>query len=567
MLDRPLFLRGLSFEPRTPAFRIALILTKMKLGDLTYLRQLPEKELSAYAQAARNMILQSTKEKEGHIRSSFGVAELTVALHYFFRTPEDLLIWDVGHQAYIHKVITDRAERFTSNRRFGGLSGFTNRTESPFDPFGAGHSSTSLSALSGFWKADQLSGRKRALIAVIGDGAITGGMSFEALNYLGQEQANCWVILNDNQSSIDANVGGLQRFGRYQSWAESLGFHYSEIEGGNDPEQILAGFRTAQDQKGPRFIRICTEKGKGYSTGIAKADKPTDPSFQDYFAQGMERLMAQDERIVVLSPAMLSGAKLLALQKKYPERVIDVGIAEQQAVTMAAGLAAAGYLPYVHLYATFLIRALDQLNHDVLLQELKVVFCLDRAGIVGADGATHHGLLDQTMLRGLPHLDVWNASSGLHLEQLLNRARLGKRSVALRYPKAETPVVEADQDLAPWRFWQKGKEGLVISTGLVSHTVQAALQGRPWAHLQVARVQPLALTAIRELAVKYPRVLCVEEQAWSGSVAEQLAAAGLQKLQFKGLPSAHLPHGSRQKLLAVYGLDQETLSAYLAELK
>lgn len=537
----------------------------MEMGDLTYLRKLPEADLDAYAQEARQWVLKSTNDKEGHIRSSFGVAELTVCLHYYFQTPDDILIWDVGHQAYIHKVITDRAFRFEENRKLGGISGFTNRLESPFDPFGAGHSSTSISALAGFWKADQLKARKRSLVAVIGDGALTGGMSFEALNFLGQEQADCWIILNDNQSSIDPNVGGLQRFGRYREWAESLGFQYSEISSGHHSPSILKGLREAASQEGPRFIRVSTEKGKGYPTGIAKADKPAGDSFQDHFANAMEGLLSEDERVVVLSPAMLSGAKLLNLSRKYPERVLDVGIAEQHVVTMAAGLAAAGFLPFVHLYSTFLTRALDQINHDVLLQGLKVVFCIDRAGLVGADGATHHGLLDQSLLVGLPNIDFWQAGSGPHLEYLLAGAKKGKNALAIRYPKAATPDSAQEKRGTPWRLWREGQKKLVISSGLLSYTVAKALEDMSdWGHLQVAQLQPLDRIGILTQAQKYQQVLFVEEQAWHGSIAQQLLP-DLPQAAFKGLPSVHLPHGARSELLARYGLDVAGLKTYFLE--
>jgi len=537
------------------------------------LRSLAPSKLAALCQELRQFLLEKTRTKAGHIKSSLGVTELTVALHYVYKTPKDILIWDVGHQAYVHKIITDRKDRFHTNRLKNGITGFTNRQESPFDPFGAGHSSTSVSALAGFWKAGQLSQKQRKYVAVIGDGALTGGMAFEALNYLGEQQANCLIILNDNKSSIDPNVGALNHLNSYQAFAESLGFSFHEVTAGNDVQALVNVLQDLKKHKGPVFLKVRTQKGLGFRTFESHLKKTEVKTFQNLFGQKVHHLMAQDPRVVVLSPAMLSGADLKLAQAAFPERVIDVGIAEQHVVTMAAGLAADGYYPIVHLYSTFAQRALDQIIHDVVLQKLPVLFCLDRAGLVGADGPTHHGVFDISLLASLPHLELWAPASGLALAEQLEHCVSQRKLAAIRYPKDEVayeiPPLDSTS-LAP-SWWKKGHTRCVVSYGSLAAQAQAAVQNSEYAHLNIPCLKPFPAQVLQSLLAPFQKLITVEEnmaQGGLGACVQQMIAQGSWSGTHRalGLPDQFVGQGSRQELLTDCQLDAAGIAAALKHL-
>ncbi|MDX1333349.1 MAG: 1-deoxy-D-xylulose-5-phosphate synthase, partial [Robiginitalea sp.] len=431
-------------------------------GDL---RNLPESQLSGLAAELREFIIDVVSVKEGHLGASLGVVELTIALHYVFNTPDDRLIWDVGHQAYGHKILTGRRETFDSIRQKGGLSGFPGRSESPYDPFGTGHSSTSVSALLGMALAARLQGNKhRQHIAVIGDASIASGMAFEALNHAGVSDANLLIILNDNAIGIDPSVGALKEYltavkkgtGGGENLFECLNLKYSGPMDGHDLPGLIRELKRQKSETGPRLLHLITTKGKGLqqaeenqvtyhapgrfdkTTGdLLKTSTPPDlgPKYQDVFGHTLVELARKNKNIVGITPAMPTGSSLKYMMEAFPERSFDVGIAEQHAVTLAAGMATEGLTPYCAIYSTFLQRGYDQVIHDVALQNLPVVFCLDRAGLVGKDGPTHHGVFDIAYLRCIPNLKLAAPMDNLELRNMLYTAQLEDAGpVAIRYP-------------------------------------------------------------------------------------------------------------------------------------
>jgi len=531
------------------------------------IRGLSADVLPTLAAELRDFIQTETATKAGHIRSSLGVVELSIALHYYFRTPEDILIWDVGHQAYAHKVLCERQKLFASNRQKGGISGFTKRQESSYDPFGAGHSSTSISALAGFIKSADLDKIKRRHIAVIGDGALTGGQAFEALNYLGDLALPCLIILNDNQGSIDPNVGGLQANGRYRDFAESLGFQYLEGQDGNDLNSILEYFKEADQYQSPVFLHLHTQKGLGYLDDISRKGKPAAPSYQSAFEAYILPKLEQDQNLVILSPAMLAGAGLRTAQSRFPERVIDVGIAEQHVVTMAAALAADGKRVIVHLYSTFAQRAYDQIVHDVALQALPVVFILDRAGLVGEDGPTHHGVFDQSMLSDIPNLVLGAPAGAKALGQMLDWAlEQEDKAVFLRYPKAsyDPQIDEYWQGLEP-HLWYTGKSNkMLISYGSLAGMVQSVAEESAWSHLHIPLYRPLDLEALRLALAEAEKLILVDENPVGGSVHQgirELFSSGVLKADYQHilLPKEFVEHASRKEQLSEFGFSREQL--------
>jgi 1-deoxy-D-xylulose-5-phosphate synthase len=537
------------------------------LKNTAQLRLLPVSQLADLCQELRQFVQAKTQTKAGHIKSSLGVTELTVALHYVFNTPKDILIWDVGHQAYVHKILTQRKDNFNSNRLKGGLSGFTSRAESPFDPFGAGHSSTSISALAGFHKASILRQEIRQHIAVIGDGALTGGMAFEALNYLGEQQSNCLIILNDNQSSIDANVGALQKMGTYAAFAESLGWQFFEEKQGNNAEALCKTLKELKDKPGPKLLRVSTQKGMGFmAPKAAENNTPTPVSYQSIFGQTVLTLMQNNPKLVVLSPAMLSGANLGAAQKAFPQRVIDVGIAEQHVVTMAAGLAADGFFPLIHLYSTFAQRALDQIIHDFALQKLPGLICLDRAGLVGADGATHHGAFDISLLASIPNLKIMAPATATIFSAQLEAALLENTLSVIRFPKASLAFASAplgDASAAP-HWWKKGAEKCLVSFGSLAEEAQTAVENTPYAHLNIPVLAPFPKKELAALLAPFKVVLSIEENTAAGGLGAALQSLLTNtNLAFQHraltLPHRFVAHGSRAQLLADCGLDARAI--------
>lgn len=413
------------------------------LPSLEMLRGMRPDALATVAHTLRNFLRETTEDKAGHLASSLGVAELTVALHALLHCPEDILIWDVGHQAYGHKVLTDRAEVFHANRTPAGPSGFPKRDESPFDAFGVGHSSTALSALLGFARADALTGRKRRRVAVVGDGAFTGGMVFEALNDAGSQGDDVLLILNDNGQAIEENVGALHQNGRYEAFIQSLGWTWmgGPIDGHDMPE-LHSALEHALQASGPRVLHVQTRRPLLDSLGLSES-LPGPQHFQTHFAESLIALAARDARIVALTAAMAPGCSLDRFREAFPKRFFDGGIAEGHVVTEAAGMAAAGLRPVVNLYSTFSQRAVDQWIHDVALQNLPVILCLDRAGLVGEDGDTHHGVFDLALFRSVPNTAIWAPRNGEALEEALREALAYGGPAIIRYPKGTEPSLLA----------------------------------------------------------------------------------------------------------------------------
>ncbi|MDG2073287.1 MAG: 1-deoxy-D-xylulose-5-phosphate synthase, partial [Polaribacter sp.] len=442
-----------------------------KLLDIIYnpkdLRKLKPEQLPVLAKELREFIIDIVATKEGHLGASLGVVELTIALHYLFDTPNDLLVWDVGHQAYGHKILTERKAVFDTNRRLNGISGFPKRSESNYDAFGVGHSSTSISAILGMAIASKLKGEiEKQHIAVIGDASIASGRAFEALNHAGVTDANVLVILNDNAIGIDPSVGALKeyltkvktdkRLAAQNNIIKALNFNYSGPIDGHNFEEILSELSRLKKVKGPKFLHIITTKGKGLQqaeenqvqyhapgkfdskTGeiIPKEQKIEPIKYQDVFGKTLVELADKNDKIVGITPAMITGSSLNYLLEKYPERTFDVGIAEQHAVTLAAGMATQGIVPFCNIYSTFLQRAYYQIIHDVALQNLPVIFCLDRAGLVGEDGATHHGVFDLAYLRCIPNLIIFAPRNEVELRNIMYTAQLGlENPIAIRYPR------------------------------------------------------------------------------------------------------------------------------------
>ncbi len=526
-------------------------------------------ELSQLSQELKEFVKTTTKTKAGHINSSLAVAELTVALHYVFNTPQDVLIWDVGHQAYIHKVITGRKAVFHTNRKKGGLSGFTNSSESKYDPFGAGHSSTSISAAVGFAMGAKLSKSQRKHIVVIGDGAFTGGMSFEALNYLGEQKLDVLIVLNDNESSIDKNVGALANYGNYREYCESLGIEYLGKVDGHDVKSLVDQLKDAKEKQLPRLIRVKTKKESATANvGEGKLDSPK--SFQEVFAKTMIEIATQNEKVVAITPAMLSGSGLDRFKEKFHNRTFDVGIAEQHAVTMAAGLAADGYIPVVHLYSTFSQRAYDQIIHDVALQGLHVIFCLDRAGLVGEDGATHHGNFDPGFLNTIPNLTIAAPLDGAGLETVLHTAISGSGPWVIRYPKSECQFLRntLKVKLGKMRELKPGTKKAILSFGAIGVNVKDALSGTPYAHFDVTYLKPIDKEEITAIAAKFDEVITVEENSARGGVGDAVRSViselGLSpKVRSLAIPDIFIEHGSIDELHQLCGLDAKSILKFI----
>ena len=445
------------------------------INDPKDIRTLEIVDLLQLAQELREFIIDIVATKEGHLGASLGVVELTIAIHYVFNTPKDKLIWDVGHQAYGHKILTGRRDIFDTNRQLGGISGFPKRTESIYDVFGTGHSSTSISAILGMALASQIKGAKNIQhIAVIGDASIASGMAFEALNHAGDTNANVLIILNDNAIGIDPSVGALKKYltnvkkgtAKDENIFECLNFNYSGPLDGHDLAMLIKELKRLKDIEGPKLLHIITTKGKGLKkaeenqvayhapgkfnkeTGDLwpKTSEKQPPKYQDVFGHTLVELAKNNEHIVGITPAMPTGSSLKYMMEQIPERAFDVGIAEQHAVTMAGGMAAEGLVPFCNIYSTFLQRAYDQIIHDVALQNLPVIFCLDRAGIVGQDGATHHGIYDMAYLRCIPNLIIFAPLNEIELRDIMFTAQLGLgQPIAIRYPRGRGVTLDWKQ--------------------------------------------------------------------------------------------------------------------------
>ena len=568
------------------------------------LRKLDPVDLPELASELRDFIIGIVAVKEGHLGASLGVVELTIAIHYIFNTPNDLLIWDVGHQAYGHKILTGRKDNFHTNRELGGISGFPKMDESPYDAFGTGHSSTSISAALGMALASQLNGdRQRQHIAVIGDASIASGMAFEALNHAGVTETNLLVILNDNAIGIDPSVGALKQyltratlktFPEGDNIFEALNFSYSGPVDGHDIPKLLAALSALKEKSGPRLLHVITTKGKGLKkaeqqqvtyhapgrfdarTGelAPKEDTPLPPKFQDVFGHTLVELAETNEQIMGITPAMPTGSSLKYMMERFPNRAFDVGIAEQHAVTLSAGLATQGLTVYCAIYSTFLQRAYDQVIHDVCLQGIPVVFCLDRAGIVGADGATHHGIFDLAYLRCIPNLTIYAPRGLVELRNILFTVQKGLTGpIAIRYPRGRGDVLDWKK---PFRSIQMGKGELlrrgeklaVISVGHMAGRVSQAIDmidNTLVAHYDLGFVKPMDSEMLHAIFEEFECVATVEDGVVAGgagsAVAEFAARHHYQnRLELIGVPDHFPQHGSSQELYELMGLSAERLA-------
>lgn len=575
------------------------------------LRKLKPEDLSQLASELRSFIIDIVSVKEGHLGASLGVTELTIAMHYVFNTPDDLLIWDVGHQAYGHKILTGRRENFDTNRQWGGLSGFPKRSESIYDTFGTGHSSTSISAALGMALASKLKGdMDRNHIAVIGDASIASGMAFEGLNHAGVTDANLLVVLNDNAIGIDPSVGALKEYltnvkegrnPRSNNMIQSLNFDYTGPVDGHDLPALLRELERLKQVKGPRFLHIITTKGKGLRqaeedqvkyhapgkfdrlTGdiLAIADENLPPKYQDVFGLTLVELAEKNHRIVGITPAMPSGSSMKFMMEAYPERAFDVGIAEQHAVTLAAGMAAQGMIVYCNIYSTFLQRAYDQVIHDVALQNLPVIFCLDRAGLVGEDGATHHGVFDLAYLNCIPNLIIYAPRNESALRNILYTAQLGlEHPIAIRYPRGRGESTDWQQPfeaiaIGKAKRLKQGIKIAVLSCGTIGNNVTRALtetRNRTYfSHYDFGFVKPVDEEMLDYIFQTYEEIITVEDGAINGGfgscVATYAAKKGYSlKIRVLGIPDKFIEHGTVAQLQQYCGIDvkslQEIFSGY-----
>jgi len=610
-----------------------------KINSPEDLRKFSVDELQTIAEECREFVIDTVSKNGGHFGSSLGVTELSVALHYAYNTPKDQIIWDVGHQAYVHKILTGRKNFFYSNRKYGGVSGFPKRSESPYDAFGVGHASTSISVAAGMAAARDLANDDFRVVAVIGDGSMTGGMAFEGMNHLGHLKTNVTVILNDNRMSIDQNVGGLREYltdittnltynkirrdvwqtlSKFDneigstarrlvrgiedglkaaltpgSYFEALGFRYFGPIDGHDATHLAKILAEIRDLPHPKLLHIVTVKGKGYApaeanqskwhaqsgafdkeTGISlkKADPNAAPKYQDVFGEAVTELATQDHRILGVTAAMPSGTSLNKLGKKYPDRFFDVGIAETHAVTFAAGMAAHGFKPVCAIYSTFLQRAYDQIIHDVALQNLNVIFALDRAGLVGADGPTHHGVFDLSYLRMIPNMVVMAPMHEQELcDMLLTAVKYDDGPIAIRYPRGTGLGMQLQEyrqlPIGKGDVLRDGEEIAILGMGLMSNVALKAAelleeQGISSLVANMRFVKPLDTELIDALCERFDRIVTIEENAIIGgfgsAVCEYLHEKGLRnRVLTLGIPDRFIEHGSVADLHREIGLDAQ----------
>jgi len=572
------------------------------INSTTDLRQLSTSELPQLAQELRQFIIEIVATKEGHLGASLGVVELTIALHYVFNTPEDVLVWDVGHQAYVHKILTGRKNQFHTNRQYKGLSGFPKRDESVYDAFGTGHSSTSISAALGMAIASQLKGENRQHIAVIGDASIASGMAFEGLNHAGVTTANLLVILNDNAIGIDPSVGALKQYltnvkkgtQKQDNIFEALNFEYSGPIDGHDMLALLTALEHLKTIDGPKFLHIITTKGKGLkqaetdqvtyhapgkfdaTTGnlLAKSSDPLPPKYQDVFGLTLLELARANTAIVGITPAMPTGSSLKYMMEALPDRAFDVGIAEQHAVTMAAGMASQGLMPFCTIYSTFLQRAYDQIIHDVALQNLPVIFCIDRAGLVGEDGATHHGVFDLAYLRCIPNLIIVAPRNETELRNIMYTAQKGlQQPIAIRYPRGRgvTPDWKSafkSIEIGTGVQLEQGDNLAILSIGAISNTVSTAIEGLNCAHYDLRFVKPLDTRLLHTIFKTYSTLVTIEDGVISGgfgSAILEFAAAHHYKndVIVKGIPDVFIEHGPINTLFETLELDTGSLKRFI----
>ncbi len=611
-------------------------------GDL---RGLKKAELKRLASEIRELIIDVVSKNGGHLAPSLGVVELTIALHYVFEAPKDIIVWDVGHQSYAHKIITGRRRKFQTLRTKGGISGFPRRDESPFDPFGTGHSSTSISASLGFAVARDMSGESRRVIAVIGDGGMTAGLAFEGLNQAGHLKKDLIVVLNDNEMSISENVGALSEYltkittypiynkikddvwellgklpkglsSRTRDAArriaeglknlavpsilfEELGFRYVGPLDGHNIEELVSAFRSVRRLRGPILVHVLTQKGRGYARaeedparfhGLGSFDVETGlpvssvdvPDYTEVFGRTLTELGKKDERVIAITAAMPEGTGLAHFAREIPERFFDVGIAEQHAVTFASSLALAGYRPVAAIYSTFLQRAFDQVLHDVCLQKSPVVFCMDRSGVVGKDGPTHHGTFDLSYLRLIPNITIMAPRDENELRNMLFTALSYEEGpVAIRYPKGSGVGAELSEEMellpiGRAEVLKKGKDVVMLAIGsMVYPSLEAAEMlkgfGVKATVVNARYAQPIDRALVASLAEKIGKVVTVEENVLRGGfgsgvleILEEARLSGVSILRL-GLPDTFLEHSSRGTLLAECGLTPDGIKGAILE--
>ncbi len=590
-------------------------------------RQLNTVQLPQLCDELRACLLETVAQTGGHLASGLGVVELTVAIHYVFDTPNDSLVWDVGHQAYPHKMLTQRKSRMHTMKQRGGLSGFPKRDESPYDDFGVGHSSTSISAALGMAIADQLNNKDTAHIAVIGDGAMTAGMAFEALHHAASLSANILVILNDNEMSISPNVGGLssylskilvsdlyqdmrnkgkqvlkhlppfdglakfaeervKEFAGFSNLFEDFGFDYTGPDDGHDVLGLVETLRQLKQQKGPKLLHIKTVKGKGYDKaeaapvdyhGVSKFDlqagigknSAATPTFTQVFSQWLVEAAERDSKLIGITPAMREGSGLVEFSKKFPKRYFDVAIAEQHAVTLAAGMACKGAKPVVAIYSTFLQRAYDQLIHDVALQNLDVLFAVDRAGIVGEDGATHAGTFDIAYTQIVPNMVVMTPSDEAEMIQMLNTGHAYQGPALVRYPKGNgsrgsIPVNDSScLPIGKANVVREGAKLAILCFGTLLSRLHSSAEQHDATLVDMRFVKPLDTDLIEQLLATHDNIVVVEEGCVVGGIGEHIASfitskAPTVRVRCLGIDDAFVIHGKRDEVLAQQGLDENS---------
>ena len=578
-----------------------------KVDSVNDLRKLPEVDLYKLAKDLREFIIDVVSKKEGHLGSSLGTIELTIALHYVFNTPNDKLVWDVGHQAYGHKILTGRKNSFHTNREFGGISGFPEINESEFDSFGVGHSSTSISAALGMSLASSVKKEfDRQHIAVIGDASIASGIAFEGLNHAGNTESNLIVILNDNSIGIDPSVGALKNYlssvsldsDKTDNIFESLNFEYFGPVDGHNISGLIEMFNKVKIKKGPKLIHVITKKGKGLKlaeedqikyhapgkfnnkTGviIKNGNGKTPPKFQDVFGLTILDLAKKNKKIIAITPAMPTGSSLKYIIKEIPERAFDVGIAEQHAVTLAAGLASQGLIPFCVIYSTFLQRAYDQIIHDVAIQKLPVVFCVDRAGLVGNDGATHHGVFDIAYLRCIPNMMIFAPRNELELRNILYTAQLKLEGpIAIRYPRGRGLILDWEKDYSKINIGEgelihNGELLTILCIGTIINNVIDVAKELNLSLYDMRFVKPMDLNILHKVCQSGDKIITIEDGVIAGgfgsAILEFMADNNYtNNIKLLGIPDKFIKHGATNKLKESIGLDSIGLKKEIEKFK
>lgn len=570
------------------------------------LRKIPQDKLPQLAQELRQFIIDIVATKEGHLGASLGVVELTIALHYVFKTPDDILVWDVGHQAYGHKILTGRREVFNTNRQQNGISGFPKREESEFDTFGVGHSSTSISAALGMAIASKINeNTERQHVAIVGDASIASGMAFEALNHAGDTDSNILVILNDNAIGIDPSVGALKNYftkvktnkvPSSDNIFEALNFKYSGPIDGHDIDLVIEELTRLKSVDGPKLLHLITTKGKGLKqaeenqivyhapgkfnalTGdlppISSAKVP--PKFQDVFGLTLVELASQNNKIIGITPAMPTGSSLKFMMETFPERAFDVGIAEQHAVTFSAGMVTQGFTVFCNIYSTFLQRAYDQVIHDVCLQKLPVIFCLDRAGIVGEDGATHHGIFDLAYLNCIPHLIIFAPRNEVELRNILYTAQLGlDLPIFIRYPRGRGNILDWKKpfkaiEIGKAQTLKKGTETVILCLGNMCTNALTAISALPKSTqgsvgcIDMRFLKPIDEDILHEAFNTYKRIITVEDGTIKGGLGSSVLDFASKnnyssKIEVLGVPDIFPDHGTVEELQDLVGVSAEKI--------